>query len=847
MSERTPINIKTATEVRNDLYEHIVSGIVTIVDELHRNDSNNLVYDEDSPPLTYQIQSGLPDISNGILKNITRIWGIKNESFYEFVLEADYTFDVIENTITFVNGNEPDDTTEFYVSYKYDQQYKSGITNIARGTVADSLISAFSFTIGETFRAILLAKLAASIDDAVGTDLEQLVALIGMEKKNASVANGFVTVFRGTTSGKVEIPIGTQFSTDATDVVNSVIFETSETGYFLDGFSSVRLPIIASIGYEGTIGNMAPNFIKNVISSVAGIIRVNNPFNYVDYDFDDLVLGKYTYTLSHLPERVINTSLSFPVPVTDKGLYYVMYWSDKSVNETNWGTLVVSGSGAGTVTEDEPITGVTEVDITDADQNPYLEITTLNVPRDITTQFTPGYDHVILRIRGDSGTQISVRLEDLSAVNNESTNDLYKFGTLDGAVDPISLDTDFKIFYMPHGLAGTGSSSDDNIAKFRITFSVVGKYYIDFVGLGTILKEVQVVPQNVDEINTSYSSGNMGVYKDTPDDFYSAYDGNSHDQLLVYYQWKNNISGGSNEESDEQLRDRAKIEVSGIGSGTKAALKRVLLAIEGITQVGVKDHDDDTNIVLGDVVISLLAEGFRVSPSLNTTIIEAIDKTRSAGIRVTVLVPEVRYIIFDLNIIYDPNFTQYGGADGRTALVASIKSVINDYFKEKIVVDKNLYWSDLIAYVIRILPGLFGGYINYNTNIVTATDGSTSGSILTSSSSDFSVNGLDILSNNNNNGNGDWLVVAGGETDEGTYRIISRGSDTLTVAETFNGSSGQTFTIVRAPSYADDNFTDGPYLYDTVIIFQNYVSAIKSNVSIVTQGGKVLNIKLLGA
>jgi hypothetical protein len=836
MSENSPFYKKPASEIRDDLLEEVVGGIVNLQDELHRNDVANKAYSDDSPPLTYRLQCGLPEVA-GILTSVSRIWGVKNNTFKEFDLTTDYTINTITNDLVFESGQEPDSGTEFFVTYKYNQGYTSGITHVARGTVTDSIISAVSFKISELYNAIALAKVASFIDEALGDDLDQLVKLINVTRKSASKSSGFVTVFRGTISGTVAIPAGTQFSTDATSTKNPVIFESTELVNFIDGFSSARVPIEAITGYEGKGGNVAPNLIKNINTPTSGIIRVNNPETYVDYEFEDMLIGKYNYSLENLPERVINSGISFPLAITDKGVYSVMYWTDKSINEPTWFN---NDSPLITVTENDPETGTTKVVVTGSPSaSTYLTIIGQTIPRDDTTQFTPGYDHVIIRIRSTAGATFSIILRD--GVVADSTASLYKLGDAGAPTTTPAPDTIFEIFYGGHGLGGTPT---DPIIETRIKFNTAGTFYIDYIGIGTIIEEIQGALSAVDQISTSYTSGKFALWQSTPDDFFSAYDGDSSDghsdQLLIFYEWKNNVAGGQDEETDDELRARAKIEVAGLGTGTKSAIRRALLEIDGISQAVVRDFDDDPNIVPGDTYCILLAEGFKVSPSLSSEIVSVIEANRAAGIRATVFLPEIRYINFDINIIYDDTLSEYQGVDGRAALEAIVLSVIADYFDTKIVVDRNLYWSDMVAYLIREIEGVQGGYIDYNVNLVTGSDGvsTISTGTFTSATGGFVAAGI---------ATDDTIIITTGN-DAGTYKVVTRDSDTqLTVTPTFaNGDTGESFALHREPTYVDDDF-DGTYVCDILVLFANHVSATKTGASIVVQGGDTINVTLIGA
>ena len=220
----SPLKIKTAEEIKSQMIEHVVGGIVYEQDELHKNDSAAPTYPEDDPSSgIYELRCGLPDIENGTLVSVERIWGMYNDSFHEFQRNSDYTINTTTNKITFINN--PDAVTNFYVSYRYDQKYKSKITNVGRGTVNDMILSAVARVASDGGDNTRTVKDGAYVNSAVGNDLDQIAALINITRNPANPAEGFVTVFRNGTGGNSVIPIGAKFSTSAIGNATAIVFE----------------------------------------------------------------------------------------------------------------------------------------------------------------------------------------------------------------------------------------------------------------------------------------------------------------------------------------------------------------------------------------------------------------------------------------------------------------------------------------------------------------------------------------------------------------------------------------------------------------------------------------------
>ena len=62
---------------------------------------------------------------------------------------------------------------------------------------------------------------------------------------------------------------------------------------------------------------------------------------------------------------------------------------------------------------------------------------------------------------------------------------------------------------------------------------------------------------------------------------------------------KEPVAGGTPDETDDQLRQRAKFHLERLGNATLNALKFAVLEIDGVEGVSVADHSVDSAIPLG--------------------------------------------------------------------------------------------------------------------------------------------------------------------------------------------------------------------------------------------------------
>lgn len=98
------------------------------------------------------------------------------------------------------------------------------------------------------------------------------------------------------------------------------------------------------------------------------------------------------------------------------------------------------------------------------------------------------------------------------------------------------------------------------------------------------------------------------------------------------------FNGGTDEETDDELRDRAKQALAGLGRGTNTALRSALLEIAGIIDAIVMDM----NRGVGTADIVVITSEIPPPASLMDEIDYAISITKSAGIDIGIIYPTIK-------------------------------------------------------------------------------------------------------------------------------------------------------------------------------------------------------------
>ena len=213
-----------------------------------------------------------------------RIQGLAGEAFFRFHEGTDFTVAPADGTITWLAGDPgvpatgatwPDRGTHFYASYERppDPQAPPLLTDRNPGSVARTLAESFAREYAVLSRQLELVYRGAFLETAEGRDLDQVVALVGVERRSRTFASGELVFSRSTPApADIFIPEGTLVSTG---VVPSVTVAATDDRTLRSGTLSVAVPVQALVAGPGGV---APAGSLTVIHRpILGIEAVTNP------------------------------------------------------------------------------------------------------------------------------------------------------------------------------------------------------------------------------------------------------------------------------------------------------------------------------------------------------------------------------------------------------------------------------------------------------------------------------------------------------------------------------------------------------------------------------------------
>ena len=218
-----------------------------------------------------------------LVRSTLRVFGQVEGAYHRFELDTDYelTADGVVEWLARADGTPaadatwPDEGTPFYVNY--DHQGPSGRTPRLNDRNPGSLVRLLSESFAREY-AVLSRQLegvyrAGFLDTATGRDLDQLVALVGIKRRDRTYAAGTAVFGRSTPApADIFIPEGTRLSTGQPPPAE---FETAEDRTLHRGNLSVEAPIRAR--QSGTSGVVPAGAIRVIHRPILGVEEVENP------------------------------------------------------------------------------------------------------------------------------------------------------------------------------------------------------------------------------------------------------------------------------------------------------------------------------------------------------------------------------------------------------------------------------------------------------------------------------------------------------------------------------------------------------------------------------------------
>lgn len=212
---------------------------------------------------------------DAVLPDTVRVHGLSNDTHTRFRNGVD--FDVRGGVIEFrvAPALRPDLGSWFYASYEPtpDLQAPPRLTDRNPGSILRTLAESFAREYAVLSRQLEQVYDAGFLDTADGRDLDQLVALVGLERRTQLVATGEVIFSRSTPApGEITIEEGTQVSTSD---VPGVTVVTTESRTVRTGSLSVTVPVAAAVAGAGGIA--AAGTLTVIHRPILGINGVTNP------------------------------------------------------------------------------------------------------------------------------------------------------------------------------------------------------------------------------------------------------------------------------------------------------------------------------------------------------------------------------------------------------------------------------------------------------------------------------------------------------------------------------------------------------------------------------------------
>ena len=218
-----------------------------------------------------------------IVPTTLKVFGQVEATFHRFVRDRDFTL-VGGNVVDWkikpdgtpeADATLPDLGTAFFVNY--DHRGPGGVAPILTDRNPGSVVRLLTESFAREY-AVLSLQLeavyrAGFLDTAAGRDLDQLVALLGLERRDRTFAAGTVVMSRFTPSpADIFVPEGTRLATNQPPLVE---FETSEDRTLHRGSLSLEVPIRALS--SGPLGVVPPRAITVIHRPILGIAELANP------------------------------------------------------------------------------------------------------------------------------------------------------------------------------------------------------------------------------------------------------------------------------------------------------------------------------------------------------------------------------------------------------------------------------------------------------------------------------------------------------------------------------------------------------------------------------------------
>ena len=190
---------------------------------------------------------------------------------------------------------EPKKFEEIYTNMVQKSQEKvPTLTDFQVGSVIRTMYESFAYEIGILYEQLNQVYLSAFIDSAEGSQLEMLVALLGIQRGLPDFAEGTVTFQRDLGTDIIEIPVGTLVTTEDSEKSPKKAYTTIESKIFPANLETVEVKIQAvERGEEQVTKEETINIMPLPIPGIKSVIN-KSPIQFT---------GKKTETDEELQQR----------------------------------------------------------------------------------------------------------------------------------------------------------------------------------------------------------------------------------------------------------------------------------------------------------------------------------------------------------------------------------------------------------------------------------------------------------------------------------------------------------------------------------------------------------------
>lgn len=643
-------DLRTPEEIRQQIIDQIVSGYKPVFEEAITFLSGTLYY-------TLNCDGETSKKAYDVLK----VKGELDGTEHEFVEANDFTLydstgDGFYDQISFdVGGDTPDDSTVFYVNYRY-MISPSGLTDTTEGSVLMQVAGAVALQIYKVELQNNSVARDSFVDSADGPELDELGKLVEVSRNIATRSTGFVTLARPSSmanQGVVEIPVGTQIGTTGSSSLPAITFETTIAAEIANTETEAKISDLTHAEYGSNwvpVQSIYPGITQNVssgkiirnVNADSVITTISNPSSFDQSD--EQVDGTGTaqvFTLLHTPDG----SGLVDKDADGKAIEMINELAYGWLDQPSTGTLVKAtikdtGGTPQLWTGKITIVGYANSELF------YSETLTFDgtTNNETTTNTFIQIFYITIVKSGGGGLEATryLTLENSGAseqyVNHESCG-----GRVDSGFLILRHTSDLEV-YLDTGTWTLQTITTDYTVS-NPTFGGLTWTLLDWVNWKTGSKV------NDGTLNVKYEYvPHSDWYALTNDSLELEGAPRSASYLEIDYAWNNPFQDGADTEDDDTYRERIKTGVSRSAKGTLDAIRATVLAVDGIVGATVDDHSTDGTINVGEIYVYAWTQSGVLSEAKRSQASNAVEDSRAAGVKPYIFGPDPIYIAIEADV-----------------------------------------------------------------------------------------------------------------------------------------------------------------------------------------------------